>query len=140
MHKMEKKYILDKLAYMKEFIELLDSRIQKYEQEENIVEKKTLFAAMSKFSEEIVELGIKINNILLEEHKDYSTSYFDSFSKLSNYYDIDDDFLTKLANTTGFRNRVSHEYGSLNETITLKSFHNIVHLYQRYIDFIKSLL
>lgn len=137
---MDNKLILDKLTYMKELIEILDSRIEKYKSQNDEIEKKTLFAAMSKFSEEIIEIGIKINNILLEENNDFALSYYETFSKLEKYYEIDNDFLKKIANTTGFRNRVAHEYADLNIDITIKSFSNIVNLYLKYIDFIKSII
>lgn len=137
---MDEKLILEKLVYMKELIDILESRIKKYESEKDTLEKKTLFAAMSKFSEEIVEIAIKINNILLEENNDFASSYYETFSKLEKYYTIDEDFLGRIANTTGFRNRVAHEYADLNEKITIKSFSNVVNLYLKYIEFIHSLL
>jgi len=64
--------IEEKLAYLKSLLKKIEYRLEKYDIEKDENEKETLFAAMSKFSEEVVETAIKINNILLEEKKDFS--------------------------------------------------------------------
>ncbi len=135
---MDKELLLHKLSYQKDLLDKIDSRLKKYCKETDKEEKDTLFAALSKFTEEVVETAIKINTIILEDNKDYADTYFESFSKLSRYLTIDEMLLEKLAKTSGFRNRISHEYDQLDVSITIKSFEQILILYPKYIEIIKS--
>lgn len=133
---MNKQLIKEKLVYIKELLVKLNIRIEKYEKATNEEEKETLFAAMSKFVEEIVEIAIKINTLILEDKKDFAASYFESFSRLGKHFKIDESDLKKLAKTAGFRNRIGHEYKNLNTAITLRSFKNLIPVYEKYIDFV----
>lgn len=136
----EEVLILEKITYLKSLLKKLKVRLEKYEVEENLEEKETLFAAMSKFSEEIVEIAIKINNKFLELNSDFAASYYETFSKLKNFYDIDEEILKKLAKTTGLRNRIAHEYEYIDEQITIRSFQNILELYDSYIKIVKDMV
>lgn len=137
---MEKELIKEKLQYQKSLIQKLKIRLNKYKLEKDEEEKETLFAAMAKFSEEIVESAIKINNRLLEDNKDFASSYYETFSKLRKHYEIDEEIIDKLARTTGFRNRISHEYDKINPEITVISFENIINLYLEYIKIILNII
>lgn len=135
-----KELLKEKLVYEKNLLKKLKVRVEKYGGVVDEEERETLFAAMSKFCEEIVETAIKINTKLLEEQEDFAMTYRDSFKKLSKYYSLDNDFIEKLANTTGFRNRISHEYSTLDEKITLRSIERLLELYDRYVSDINSIL
>ena len=132
--------IEEKLAYLKSLLKKIEYRLEKYDIEKDESERETLFAAMSKFSEEVIETAIKINNILLEEEKDFAPTYYETFTRLLKYYDIDKDLISNLAKTTGFRNRISHEYSNLDSRITIESFNNLLNLYPKYIDEIRRLV
>lgn len=135
-----KELLKEKLVYEKDLLKKLKIRVEKYEGVLEEEEKETLFAAMAKFCEEIVETAIKINTKLLEEKDDFAMTYRDSFKKLSKYYSLDNDFIEKLANTTGFRNRISHEYSTLDEKITQRSIERLLEIYDRYVFEINSIL
>lgn len=132
--------ILEKITYLKEVLNKLKKRYDKYEIEVDIEEKETLFAAMCKYAEEVVEIAIKINNKFLELNKDFASSYYDTFIKLSKHYDLDIVLIEKLAKTTGLRNRIAHEYEFIDEKITLNSINNILQIYPKYISIVNNLL
>jgi uncharacterized protein YutE (UPF0331/DUF86 family) len=137
---MDTELLLHKLSYQKELLEKVDKRLKKYVIEKDIETKETLFAAMSKFCEEIVEVGIKVNNLILHENNDYADTFYETFSKLPKYLKFDTSFIEKIAKTTELRNRIAHEYGQLDEKITIRSFENVVKLYTIYIKEIKKLI
>ncbi len=132
--------ILEKITYLKEVLKKLKIRYDKYLKETNLEEKETLFAAMSKYAEEIVEVAIKINNKFLEINNDFAPSYYETFTRLLKYYDLNERTITKLAKTTGFRNRIAHEYENIDERITINSFKNVLSVYENYIEIVKQMI
>lgn len=137
---MDEEVINEKLVYLKSILEKLKIRVEKYKVEIDLETKETLFAASSKFAEEIVEVAIKINNKFIEKNKDFANSYYETFSNLLKYYDLDEEIILKLAKTTGLRNRIAHKYDSISEEITYRSFLNILNLYEKYIKIVQLML
>lgn len=132
--------IIEKIVYLKEVLKKLKIRLEKYEVEQNLEEKETLFAAMSKYAEEVVEIAIRINNKFLELNSDFASSYYETFTSLRKYYDLDEITINKLAKTTGLRNKITHEYQKIDEEITVRSFKNVLMIYEDYIILVKSMV
>jgi len=137
---MDKEIILDKLAYLKQLIEKLDLRIEKYEKEKENIEKETLFLAISKLCEEIIETSIKINNIFLEKNKDYGPTYYETFIRLGKYYKIDSNLLKKLAKTTSIKNKITPDYENIFLNQKLELILEISNLFPKYIEIIKKII
>lgn len=131
----------EKVLYLKETLKKLQKRYETYQETTDPETQETLYAAMAKFAEEIVETAIKINTKLLEEHDDVATSYYQSFIRLYEHYpSLDHALLEKLARTTGLQNRIAHEYDSMDKSITLKSLANILELYAPYIEMLRTII
>jgi len=137
---MDKNIILNKIAYLKENLLKIEKRIEKYEKESNFEEKETLELAITKLIEELVETAIKINNILLEENNSYGGTYSSTFTKLGQFYSIDNNLLLKLAKTTSIRNKIAHEYEIENKINLIEKYKNFIPLYEKYIQFILSII
>jgi uncharacterized protein YutE (UPF0331/DUF86 family) len=131
----------EKVLYLKESLKKLQKRYETYQETTDPETQETLYAAMAKFAEEIVKTAIKINTKLLEEHDDVATSYYQSFIRLYEHYPaLDHALLEKLARTTGLRNRIAHEYDSMDKSITLKSLAKILELYASYIEMLRTII
>lgn len=137
---MEKELIKEKLIYLKEILFKLNLRLERYVVEDDEINKETLFIAITKLSEEIVEIAIKINNKLLEANKDYASTYYQTFEKLKKYYKIDLNLLKKLAITTSLRNKVTHEYENILIEQKINKFKELSELYTEYIKLINKIL
>lgn len=99
-----------------------------------------LYAAQKK-AEEVIETAITLNqDILYERFEHMSKSYYDTFIDLEKLGIFDKDFLKKIANTAGFRNRLAHEYMELDPQITVSSMRNLVELYPIYANTIEKYL
>ena len=137
---MEKEIIKEKLIYLKEILKKLDRRIKKYDIEKDSEDKETLFIAITKLCEEVVEIGIKINNKLLESNNDYASTYYQTFEKLKKYYKIDNEILKRLAKTTSIRNKITHDYENIFQEQKIDKFKEIFSLYKEYIKIINNIL
>ncbi len=139
---MNSEIITEKLIYLKDLVKKLKLRIEEYEKEKDEERKETLFAAMTKFSEEIVETAIKINNKLLEEKKEFASTYTQTFTKLKKHYKFKKSNLETLAKTTSIRNKAAHEYNLLsqNEKETVDKYKEFIIEYPKYIEDIKEII
>lgn len=139
---METEIINEKLIYLKDLLNKLKIRLNEYKKETNIEKKETLFAATTKFSEEIIETAIKINNKLLEEKKDFASVYNQTFIKLKKHYKFKKSNLEELAKTTSLRNKATHEYEMLfeNQDESIIKYNELLLLYPKYIEDIKEIL
>jgi len=116
---MDREIIENRIEYIKEKIKDINFEILKYDETLDKRIKKTHLAAAERWAEEIIESAININNEILKDFGKISESYYESFLELKVIDLFDDEFLEKIANTAGFRNRLAHEYMSLNRTLTL---------------------
>jgi len=130
---MDREIIENRIEYIKEKIKDINFEILKYDETLDKRIKKTHLAAAERWAEEIIESAININNEILKDFGKISESYYESFLELKVIDLFDDEFLEKIANTAGFRNRLAHEYMSLNEEITINSIKNIPVLYKNYL-------
>ncbi|MFB6246465.1 MAG: HepT-like ribonuclease domain-containing protein, partial [Candidatus Pacearchaeota archaeon] len=107
--------IRKKLESLSNLLEKLEEIISKRENSnEKNIKEYLLFAAVKK-AEECVELAITINQSLLESKNKIADSYYESFTELKNFEKFEENELKQLASTTGFRNRLAHEYLPLME-------------------------
>lgn len=137
---MKKQIIRKKLESLSNLLEKLEEIISKRENsnEENI--KEYLLFAAEKKAEECVELAITINQSLLEPKNKIADSYYESFIELKNFEKFEENELKQLASTTGFRNRLAHEYLNIDEEITIKSMKKILETYPGYIKKVNEML
>ena len=137
---MEKEQITSKLKYLNLIIRKISKKYELYKKEKDEENKDTIYLALSKLIEELIETSTNINNLLLEENGDFAESYYLSFIKLKDYYDIDSKFLKKIAMTSRLRNKVVHNYSSLEEELTIDKIEDIVKIYIQYKDKILKIL
>ena len=139
---MEVEIINEKLLYLKTLMKKLYSLLEEYELENDLNRKDTLFAAMTKYSEEIIEVAIKINNKLLEKKSDYASTYYQTFLKVEKYYSFPKSNLKLLGQTTSLRNKAAHEYEFLfeNKDNSIKKYKDLLKLYPNYIEDIKEII
>lgn len=123
--------IQEKLEYLNDNIKKLEFRYNKYKNETDELEKETLLLAISKLIEEIIESAIKINNTILKENKDYAASYYETFSRLTKHYGFNKKTFNELAKSTSLRNKITHEYKSIENKILLET-PNLIKLYTQY--------
>lgn len=127
------------LSYIEECLNRLDWLMKKRQDETDEEQLYLIQGTLERRAEEIIEAAIKINQILLKEKGAMAESYYKSFTKLE-IFSLGKDFLKRLGNTAGFRNRLAHEYMDLEEGITIKTIENILDLYPQYVLEIKKLL
>lgn len=127
---MDKKIILTRINFTKDNIDLLKEYILKFD---NSKDKKIINDAMERITEKIIESSIKINQELLSSINCFSESYYDSFKNLAKLNLFSDDFLKKIANMAGFRNRLAHEYLDLNDEISINTIKKIPEIFSEYL-------
>lgn len=139
---MENAVINEKLIYLKDLLRKLKIRLDEYAKEKDEEKKETLFAAITKFSEEIIETAIKINNKLLEEKKDFASTYSQTFTKLKKYYKFKKSDIEILAKTTSIRNKATHEYDVLfsNMDLAIEKYKELLIEYPKYLVDIKEIV
>lgn len=135
---MDKEEIIIRITYIKEKLKRLKKSIDKYDKYKNVDNDEEYIAlrAVERDSEEIIETATKINQEILSDTGEIAMSYRESFEKLTKvklFNSKDKLFLEKLSNTTGFRNRLAHEYMNLNDEITLNSAKVILNIYPKYL-------
>ncbi len=133
---MTKIIIEEKLEFIQETLLTLKDILRKREKHPPFSEY-LLFAAEKK-AEEIIESAISINQEILKSNfLKLSSSYYDSFIDLKKLKVFKNQELTDLASTAGFRNRLAHDYLTLNKNITLKSLEKLLKIYPLYLKKIK---
>lgn len=140
---MDVNIIIKRLEYIKEKLKDIKYDLGKYDKVKDERDTKTIQGALERWSEEVVESAVNINNELLLSINKISDSYYNSFMDLKKLNFFDDKLIDKLSNTAGFRNRLAHDYMYLDTKITIESIRNILKLYTKYIimvyDYIEHL-
>ncbi len=135
---MELNLIRIKLNNLKKNLNYLVLANQKKKDEKNEFELILIKTSIAKFIEEIVENAIKINTIILKKNNDYGKNYFETFIKLKNYLNIEEDFINEIAKTSSFRNNIVHNYDNYKTQDNLdKNIEAIIYLYKKYIKLIE---
>lgn len=132
---MNKLEISKRVEYVKTKLKKLEISLKKYENK-NIDEDDKYIAlkAIEKDCEEIIESATRINQEILSELGEIGNTYRESFEKLEKLKLFESkDFVEKLSNTVGFRNRLAHDYIDLNTEITIISAKNILKIYPKYL-------
>lgn len=130
---MDKELIIKRLEYIKEKLKDLKYDLNKYEETKILRDKKSFKGAIERWSEEIVESAVNINNEILSIKNKVSSSYYNSFIDLEEFNIFEKKFLEKIASTAGFRNRLAHDYMNINEDIVISSSKFLLKLYKDYI-------
>lgn len=134
---MEREVIEERIEHINERLKDVKEGLKDFENKE---EKKYILAALEKWSEEIVESAIAINQDLLDLKYDVGLSYYDSFTELHKLNILDESFLERIASTAGFRNRLAHNYLELDKEVVVKSMKKILKMYPTYISAINEFL
>ncbi len=129
---MDKEIIQKRITFIIEKLEDLKYDLDKYEKIANIRDKNTVTGAIERWSEEIIESAISINNEILSSKNLISDSYYNSFILLKHFNIFDDNFIKKIASTSGFRNRLAHDYLNIDKEVMLKSARFLLTLYKEY--------
>ena len=135
---MEKHGLENKIEAMVLLLEKMKAILEEYTKNPKLAEM-FLFAAEKK-AEEIVELATTINQALLKSKGKISTSYHDSFTDLKIFKEFTEPELKILASTAGFRNRLAHEYLTVDETIAIKTMKNMLNIYPPYLKKIQKVI
>lgn len=135
---MDKLVIESKIESLIALLEKLKAVLSEYDKNQPL--REFLLYAAEKKAEEIVELGISINQEMLREKGKVSSSYYDSFMDLAQFNMFSSAELKELASTAGFRNRLAHEYLEIDSAIALKAMKNILKIYPPYLHKIKQML
>ena len=135
---MEKIIIENKIGNLIVLLEKLEIILKEYEKNSKL--KEFLFYAAEKKAEEIVELAISINQELLKFKGKMSQSYYDSFIDLNLFGVFDENFLIKLANTAGFRNRLAHDYLDIDEKVAFNTMKDMLSLYKLYLQKVRKIM
>jgi uncharacterized protein YutE (UPF0331/DUF86 family) len=133
-----------RIDYINERLKTLKLAIEDYKIQKKKFEKYKSLKTIERDAEEIIECATRINQEVLKNNDEFADTYRESFELLFELEIIDDeDYCKKLANTTGFRNRLAHDYIELDPQLTLKTGENILKLYPKYllkvIDYISSI-
>lgn len=87
----------------------------------------------------IVEEAVDINGLIIVElgHPP-PKDYYSSFLKMAEIGVLDGAFAKRVANTTGLRNRLAHEYEDVDNRIVWRGLKGFVRVYKNYIKAISS--
>ena len=89
--------------------------------------------ATERLLQELIEAAIDINtHIIVETGNAAPDDYYESFIKVGELNIIPPDLAEKLAPSAGLRNRLVHEYDSLDHAIVLDAVKTAEELYPRY--------
>ncbi len=133
-----KDIIESKIENVVDLLEKLKAILMEYEN--NLELQEFLFYAAEKKAEEIVESATSINQELLKTKEKISSSYYDSFIDLKCFSVFDQKELIELAKTAGFRNRLAHDYLTINQDIALKTMKHMLKIYPKYLSKIKFMI
>ena len=136
---MENRLISIKINNIIKYIDYLNKAKLKLEKEKDEFEIIILKNSIAKFIEEIIENAIKINTYILKENDLFAENYFQTFEKLKQIYQIEEDFLTQIAKTTSFRNNIVHNYeNERTQENLIENIEPIIFLYKEYVKLIKK--
>lgn len=131
---MDKEKLINQLNYISEYIKELKIGITR------LGDDLLIQQGVERLSEKIIESAIKINQELLTNKNIFVKSYYESFIELKQLNLFDEKILLQLAQTTGFRNRLAHEYQNLDDEITINSIKKLPELYKKYLQTILEYL
>lgn len=123
--------ITDKLIKMKEYLNQLKKIAPDTYQDylKDLVSKY----AVERLIQLIVDLALDINNIILAYlQKPPASDYFNSFIDLAECRVLNESFAVKIAPSTGLRNRLVHEYETINDRIVFESISETIEQYTLY--------
>jgi len=139
---MDKRLIKGKIEYLDELLKKTKRKYDLYSKEKDEENLDTLYLAISKLFEEICEVAISINNLLLEDKGDIAETYALSFLKLKEHYKFDKKFIDSISKSSSFRNKMVHNYSSLEEELTIEKVKEFILLYEKYkiliLDFLEK--
>ncbi|MCA9496426.1 MAG: DUF86 domain-containing protein [Nanoarchaeota archaeon] len=140
---MDRNNIRKRLVHINEKLSKLKFSIEKYEREKDKNLLYIYLKAIERDCEEIVESAVRVNQEILEFTGEIGATYRESFEKLDSLKLFSKNDILQLANTSGFRNRLAHDYMDLDEKITLESAKKICKIYPNYFlkieDYLNSL-
>ncbi|MDK2917594.1 MAG: hypothetical protein PWQ37_327 [Candidatus Petromonas sp.] len=118
-------------TYINELKEIKPDTFEEYKKD--IVKKY----AIERLIQLIIDLALDINNIILSNmKKPPANDYFNSFIDLIELDILDHDFAYNIAPSTGLRNRLVHEYESINDKIVYESIDKVTVFYSKYVSVI----
>ncbi len=90
--------------------------------------------------ERIVGRVIDINYHILKQQFDHlPTDYFDSFVELGKKNILKPDFAQELAQSTGLRNALAHEYDQIDDALVYRSIKTCLTQIPKYLDLVTNL-
>ena len=131
--------INDKLIKMKDYLGQL-KKLSPNTYEDYVKDLITKYA-VERLIQLIVDLALDINNIILSYLKrPPAADYYNSFIDLAENGVLDETFAVKIAPSTGLRNRLIHEYETVNDRIVFESISETIDQYTVYMKQINKFL
>lgn len=97
--------------------------------------------AAEKIIELIVEAASDVNRIILEAREDIPPeTYYNTFTRLGELEILPQELSSRLASTTGLRNRLVHRYDEIDHKIVYHSAVRLLKDYRRYFKLIEKYL
>lgn len=97
--------------------------------------------AIEKLIELIIEYATDINRlVLLGMGKEPPQTYYNTFAEMARHGVLPAELATRLASTTGLRNRLVHGYDDINHEIVCSSLRPLLRRYRKYVKLIESFL
>ncbi|MFN3532104.1 MAG: type VII toxin-antitoxin system HepT family RNase toxin [Candidatus Brocadia sp.] len=132
----DKEIFLSKLNYLKNYYEELKSfELLSFNQ---YIQDKIKRRAVERLLQLIFEVACDTNNFILSKRGITAESYYDSFLKMGEAGIIEKDIASKLARTTGLRNRIIHEYGDYKDEVVYKNISIFIEFYGKYLKILAS--
>ena len=121
-----------KLAVIIENLKALEpiKNMKRNEYEGDLYKRK----ATERLLQELIEAAVDINtHIIIETGNPVPNDYYESFIKAGELKIISSDLAEKLAPSAGLRNRLVHEYDTLDHSMVLKAVAMADELYPQYV-------
>ena len=132
----DKEILVSKIDHLKNYLEELKSfepvSFHEYLQD------KMRRRAIERLLQLVVEVACDINSFILSKKGIVAESYHDSFLKMGEAKIVENPVALKLANTTGLRNRIIHEYGEYKDEIVYKNVSIFIEFYGKYLKTLAS--
>jgi uncharacterized protein YutE (UPF0331/DUF86 family) len=136
---LDKALIEQKLAFLIEHLDELEplSAAALEEYKTDMIKRH----AAEKLVELVVGYATDINQLIIEgmEHSVPQT-YYSSFVTMQELSVLPQDLATRLANTTGLRNRLVHQYEKLSHEVVYYSLKPLLRNYRQYVVLIRDYL
>lgn len=129
--------IVNKLIKMEEYIaELEEFKPVTYQEYKKDQLKRY---AVERLIQLIIDLALDVNNILIKKADKYpAKDYFSSFLELVDLEILPEEFAEDIAPSTGIRNRLVHEYESINDKVVYQNLDKIIKYYLNYIKYVNQ--